>query len=167
MTRDAADAGLMMATLSLPDARDYASLAFEALDWAIRPAQLEGLRIGLMLEAGCGDRPTREVRAAVERAARDFEAAGARVEPLAPFLTQEMLDGLDHFWRTPSARSTSRALTPEKRAAMLPFIRDWAESADGFSGQHVFAASARSSRCARPRSPRRTGSTSCSRRPRR
>ena len=35
MTRNADDAGLMMATLTLPDVRDYASLKFEALDWAV------------------------------------------------------------------------------------------------------------------------------------
>ncbi len=136
LTRDAADAGLMMASLSLPDARDYASLAFEALDWAVKPAGIKGLRIGLMLEAGCGVLPSPEVSAAVERAARDFEAAGARVDPVAPFLTQEMLDGLDHFWRT-RALIDLNALVPEKRAAVLPFIRDWANSANGFSGQHV------------------------------
>ena len=127
----------MMATLSLPDARDYTSLEYRPLDWAIRPAPLAGLRVGLMLQAGCGDPPTAEVRAAVERAARDFEAAGARVEPLAPFLTQAMLDGLDHFWRV-RALIDMNALAPAKRAAVLPFIRAWAESADGFSGQHVF-----------------------------
>ncbi len=137
LVRDAADAGLMMATLSQPDARDYASLKFERLDWSILPADLKGLRVGLMLEAGCGVLPSREVRAAVERAAQDFEAAGARVEPLAPFLTQEMLDGLDHFWRT-RALIDLNALAPEKRETVLPFIRAWAESANGFSGQHVF-----------------------------
>src|SRR5271165_1729563 len=137
MTRSAADAALMMATLSLPDVRDYSSLKYEKLDWAVEPASLKGLRIGLMLEAGCGAPPTPQVRAAVERAARDFEAAGARIEPLKPFLTQEMLDGVDHFWRT-RALVDINALEPEKRAAVLPFIRDWAESADGFSGEHVF-----------------------------
>ena len=76
MTRTAADAALMMATLTQPDARDYTSLDDQALDWAIRPARLSGLKIGLLLEAGCGDAPTAEVRAAVELAARDFEAAG-------------------------------------------------------------------------------------------
>jgi aspartyl-tRNA(Asn)/glutamyl-tRNA(Gln) amidotransferase subunit A len=136
IVRDAADAGLMMAILSLPDPRDYASLAFERLDWAIRPAELQGLRIGLMLEAGCGVSPSREVREAVERAARDFEAAGALVEPLAPFLTQATLDGLDRFWRT-RALVDLEALTSGKREAVLPFIRVWAESARGFSGQHV------------------------------
>ncbi len=137
MTRAAADAGLMMATLTQPDPRDFASLQYEALDWAIRPANLRGLRIGLMLEAGCGAPPSPEVRQAVERAARDFEAAGARVDPLAPFLTQEMLDGLDHFWRT-RALIDLNALAPGKRKAVLPFIRAWAKSAEGFSGEHVF-----------------------------
>jgi len=137
ITRDAADAGLMMATLTLPDVRDYASLKYETLDWAVKPAELSGLRVGLLIEAGCGEKPSHEVSAAVERAARDFEAAGARVEPLAPFLTQEMLDGLDHFWRM-RALTDLEALAPEKRAAVLPFIRDWAESAQGFSGQDVF-----------------------------
>ena len=137
MTRDTADAALMMATLSLPDARDYTSLKFESLDWAVEPAKLEGLRVGLMLEAGCGDKAAPHVLAAVERAARDFERAGAVVEPLAPFLAQEMLHGLDHFWRMRSLIDIE-ALTPEKRAAVLPFIRDWAGSADGLSGRQVF-----------------------------
>ncbi len=126
MTRDAADAGLMMATLSLPDVRDYASLKYEKLDWTIEPAALKGLRVGLLLEAGCGVPPAPEVKAAVQRAARDFEAAGAHVEPLKPFLTQDMLDGLDRFWRA-RALSDIGALAPERRALVLPFIREWAE----------------------------------------
>ena len=64
-------------------------------------------------------------------------AAGALVEPLAPFLTQEMLDGLDHFWRMRSLIDIE-ALSPEKRATVLPFIRDWADSAHGLSGRQVF-----------------------------
>ncbi len=133
MTRSVADAALMMATLSLPDARDYTSLAYEALDWAIRPASLAGLKVGLMLEAGCGAPPSAEVRAAVERAAGDLAVAGAQVAPVAPFLTQEMLDGLDHFWRT-RALIDLNLLSPEKRASVLPFIRDWAEFGGRFFG---------------------------------
>jgi aspartyl-tRNA(Asn)/glutamyl-tRNA(Gln) amidotransferase subunit A len=137
MTRDAADAALLLATLSLPDVRDYASLKYEKLDWTVEPAPLKGLRVGLLMEAGCGVAPTPEVKAAVERAARDFEAAGAHVEPLKPFLTQDMLDGLDHFWRT-RALSDLNMLTANKRAEVLPFIREWAESVAGFSGVEVF-----------------------------
>ncbi|THD43005.1 MAG: amidase, partial [Bradyrhizobium sp.] len=88
LTRSVEDAALMMATLSLPDPRDYESLPPERLNWEIAPAELKGLRIGLLLEAGCGDKARPEVRLSVERAARDFAAAGAIVEPLAPFLTQ-------------------------------------------------------------------------------
>ena len=137
MTRDVDDAALMMATLSLPDVRDYASLKYERLDWIVEPAPLKGLRVGLLLEAGCGAPPRPEVKAAVERAAKDFEAAGAHVEPLKPFLTQDMLDGLDRFWRA-RALSDISALPAERRALVLPFIRDWAESAAGLSGVEVF-----------------------------
>jgi aspartyl-tRNA(Asn)/glutamyl-tRNA(Gln) amidotransferase subunit A len=128
MTRSVEDAALLMATLSRPDARDFMSLPPQEMDWRIRPASLRGLRIGLLLEAGCGVPPTPEVRGAIEATARDFALAGAVVEPLAPFLTQEMLDGLDRFWRMRSLIDI-RALPSERREKILPFIREWAESA--------------------------------------
>jgi Asp-tRNA(Asn)/Glu-tRNA(Gln) amidotransferase A subunit family amidase len=137
LTRSVPDAALMMATLSKPDARDYTSLPPQSLDWRVRPAELRGLRIGLLTAAGCGDPATAPVKAAVERAARDLAAAGAVVEPLAPFLTQEMLDGLDRFWRMRSLIDLG-ALPPERREKVLPFIRAWAESATGLSGEAVF-----------------------------
>jgi aspartyl-tRNA(Asn)/glutamyl-tRNA(Gln) amidotransferase subunit A len=138
LTRNVDDAALMMATLSLPDARDYTSLPPERLDWAIAPAPLKGARIGLVEEIGCGAAPDASVRAALARAAHDFEAAGAIVEPVGPFLSQEMLDGLDQFWRTRSMMDIA-ALAPEKREKVLPFIRAWAESARGLSGETVFS----------------------------
>jgi aspartyl-tRNA(Asn)/glutamyl-tRNA(Gln) amidotransferase subunit A len=137
MTRDAADAALLMATLSRPDIRDYSSLPPQEIGWRIEPASLRGLRIGLLLDAGCGVLPTPEVRAAVEAAARSFALAGAIIEPLAPFLTQEMLDGLDRFWRARAFNDLSE-LSAAKRASALPFIRAWAESAAGYTGQEVF-----------------------------
>jgi aspartyl-tRNA(Asn)/glutamyl-tRNA(Gln) amidotransferase subunit A len=137
ITRDVSDAALMMATLSRPDARDYASLRYEALEWAVAPAKLDGLKIGLLLDAGCGVPPTPAVKAAVERAARDFEAAGARVELLAPFLTAEMLEGLGRFWSTRQLTELE-ALTPERRASVTPFIREWAKQAEGLDGRAVF-----------------------------
>jgi len=137
LTRSVADGALMMATLAQADARDYTSLPPQSLDWRVRPAEPRGLRIGLLLDAGCGDPPTAEVGAAVERAARDLEAAGAIVEPLAPFLTQAMLDGLDRFWRMRSLIDL-RALPREKRDKVTPFIRAWTGSAADFDGETVF-----------------------------
>jgi Asp-tRNA(Asn)/Glu-tRNA(Gln) amidotransferase A subunit family amidase len=137
LTRSVADTALMMATLAQPDARDYMSLPPERLDWQIEPARLAGLRIGLLAEAGCGYPASAATRAAIERAAADFAAAGAIVEPLKPFLTQDMLDGLDRFWRM-RAFSDFRAMPQERRQKILPFVRAWGESAAGFDGETVF-----------------------------
>jgi aspartyl-tRNA(Asn)/glutamyl-tRNA(Gln) amidotransferase subunit A len=137
LTRSVADAALMMATLSQPDPRDYESLPPQPLDWTIAPAKLRGLKIGLLLDAGCGDKPRADVGAAIERAARDFAAAGAIVEPLAPFLTQDMLDGLDRFWRMRQLIEL-KAAPPERRAKTLAFIRAWADSAEGMSAETLF-----------------------------
>jgi aspartyl-tRNA(Asn)/glutamyl-tRNA(Gln) amidotransferase subunit A len=137
ITRTVDDAALMMATLAQPDARDFMSLPPQTLDWHIEPAKLGGLRIGMLLEAGCGYPTSAPTRAAVERAGRDFAAAGAVVEPLQPFLTQEMLDGLDRFWRM-RALVDFRTKPPQQREKILPFIRAWGESAADFSGEVVF-----------------------------
>jgi aspartyl-tRNA(Asn)/glutamyl-tRNA(Gln) amidotransferase subunit A len=137
MTRNVDDAALMMATLALPDERDYTSLPPQALDWRLVPARINGLKLGLVMEIGCGAKPGAETRAAVERAGRDFAAAGAIVEPVGPLFGQEMLDGLDLFWRTRSLIDLD-GLAPETRERVLPFIRAWAESARGLSGETVF-----------------------------
>jgi aspartyl-tRNA(Asn)/glutamyl-tRNA(Gln) amidotransferase subunit A len=138
MTRSVEDAALMMATLTLPDARDYMSMAPETLDWRVVPAKLKGVRIGLIMEIGCGQPPDPQVRQAIEQAARDFAGAGAIVEPVGPIFRQEMLDGLDQFWRTRSLMDMD-ALPAAKREKVLPFIRAWAESARGLSGETVFS----------------------------
>jgi aspartyl-tRNA(Asn)/glutamyl-tRNA(Gln) amidotransferase subunit A len=139
LTRSVADAALMMATLARPDpdARDYSSLPPEALDWRVKPIDWRGLKVGLLLEAGCGDKSTPPVKREIERAARDVAAAGAIVEPLAPFLSQETLDALDRFWRMRSLLDL-KALPAERRAKVLPFIRAWAEAAEGMSGEATF-----------------------------
>jgi aspartyl-tRNA(Asn)/glutamyl-tRNA(Gln) amidotransferase subunit A len=142
MTRTVADAAAMMQVLSLPDARDTMSLPYQMIDWAGFDAgvgKLKGLRIGLLLDAGCGLPVEPEVRAAVERAAQLLAQAGAVVEPMAPFLTRDMLDGMDHFWRMRSHVDLG-ALPPERRGLVLPYIQQWADSAAGMSGEAVFRA---------------------------
>ena len=139
MTRTVEDSALLMRVLSAPDARDHMSLPAQEIAWDDLNSDVKGLRIGLLLEAGCGALPEPEVNAAVSAAARAFEAAGAHVSAMRPFLTQAMLDGLDRFWRI-RALSDMSALAPEKRAAVLPFIRAWAEGARGLDAQQGFSA---------------------------
>jgi aspartyl-tRNA(Asn)/glutamyl-tRNA(Gln) amidotransferase subunit A len=137
MTRSVQDAALMMRVLSLPDARDTMSLPYQPISWTELARPIKGLRIGLMLDAGWGLPVEPEVRSAVEAAASAFAAAGARVEPLAPFMTRAMIDGMDRFWRCRSWMDIS-ALPPERQAKVLPFIREWARGGEGLTGEQVF-----------------------------
>ena len=98
---------------------------------------MRGLRIGLLLDAGCGLAVEPGIQAAVEEAARLLEKAGAVIEPMQPFMSQAMLDGMDHFWRTRSLVDM-KGLRADQRAKVLPYIRAWAESAAEFSGEQVF-----------------------------
>ncbi len=142
MTRTVADAALMMQVLSLPDARDSMSLPYQAIAWQQfeqGPDKLRGLRIGLLMDAGCGLAVEPEVRAAIERAAKIFEDAGALVEPMKPFMTPEMLDGMDHAWRMRSHIDLA-SLPADRQATVLPYIRQWADSAADMSGAQTFIA---------------------------
>jgi aspartyl-tRNA(Asn)/glutamyl-tRNA(Gln) amidotransferase subunit A len=137
MTRSVSDAALMMATLSLPDARDTMSLPYQTIDWWNLDRDVKGLRLGLMLDAGWGIAAEPEVRTTIEAAARAFEAAGAIVEPMPPFMTRAMIDGMDDFWRTRSWLDIS-ALPEARRAKVLPYISEWARGGEGLSGERVF-----------------------------
>ena len=143
MTRTVADSALYMEVLSRPDPRDHMSLPFEEIAWSALDRDVKGLRIGLHLDAGAGLPVDPEVRAAVEAAAKAFAAAGAIVEPLAPFLTRDMLDGQDRFWRA-RAYADIKDLPEERKAKILPFIRAWAESAAPFSGHDAYSGFAQS-----------------------
>jgi aspartyl-tRNA(Asn)/glutamyl-tRNA(Gln) amidotransferase subunit A len=124
MTRTVADAALLMAELSKPDWRDHMSLPAMRLDGQAPALEPRGLRIGLHLDAGAGLAVVAEVKASIEQAARRFAEAGAIVEPVAPFLTAEMLHLQDLFWRVRSWVDFS-ALSHERQARVLGFIADW------------------------------------------
>lgn len=135
LTRSVADAAVMLAVLAQPDARDPTQLP--PGDVAPRPLDVRGLRIGLMLDAGWGDAVQPDVAAAITAAARDFEQAGAVVEPLAGFTTRDMADGIDRFWRMRSWLDIS-ALPAAQRERVLPYILDWVVPAAGYDGATVF-----------------------------
>jgi aspartyl-tRNA(Asn)/glutamyl-tRNA(Gln) amidotransferase subunit A len=138
LTRTVHDAALAMAVLALPDARDPTSLPYQPIAWAaLDGIDLRGLRLGLWLDAGWGQAVEPEVRAALDAAANAFEGAGAIVEPLAPFTTRTMADGMDAFWRMRAWLDIS-ALPVERQARVLPYIRAWAEGGAALSGAQVF-----------------------------
>lgn len=137
MTRTVADAALMMRVLSQPDWRDATSLPAQDIDWDALEIDPRGLRLGLQLDAGWGMALDGQVRAVIEDAARRFEAAGAIVEPMPAFMTREMADGMDRFWRMRSWLDIS-ALPAERRERVLPYIRDWVERGAELTAAQVF-----------------------------
>ena len=137
MTRSVGDAALLMGVLSQPDARDPTRLAPQQIEWQKLDRDVRGLKIGLLMDAGWGLPVEPEVRAAVEAAARAFEAAGAVIEPLQSFMTRTMADGMDRFWRCRAWTEIS-ALPAARRRLVLPFIHAWASGAAGLSGEQVF-----------------------------
>ncbi len=132
ITRTVTDAALLMRTLAQPDARDYMALPYQEIDWRSLDADVAGRRLGLLLDIGVGTRPQPAVRAAIEAAAAEFERAGAVVEPVAPFLTVEMMAGLDRFFQARLWADLER-LAPERRAKILPFVVAWCRQAQGLS----------------------------------
>ena len=137
MTRTVADAALMMATLSLPDVRDTMSLPYQPIAWRELDREVRGLRLGLMMDPGWGLPLDVDVRSAVESAARAFEAAGAIVTPIGPFMTRAMVDGMDDFWRMRCWLDLS-ALPQERRDKVLGYIADWARGGAALSGEQVY-----------------------------
>jgi Asp-tRNA(Asn)/Glu-tRNA(Gln) amidotransferase A subunit family amidase len=142
MTRSVRDSAMLMSVIAGADRRDWMSLPHQPIDYA---AQLEGLaarglRIGLITDMKAGLPVDPQVSAALASAARALEAAGAIVEPLASFLTPQMLDGVCGFFEARSNLDIA-AMSAAQREAVLPFILEWSTwRADGFSGRDVMTA---------------------------
>src|SRR5689334_4612812 len=74
LTRTVADVALFMDVLSRPDPRDWTSLPAQELSWSDLAVDVSGLRVGLHLEAGCGEPVEPEIDAAVQAVADLFQA---------------------------------------------------------------------------------------------
>lgn len=138
MTRTVEDAALLLGVLSGSDDRDWTSLPPERLplDEAALDVDVRGRRLALHLDAGCGTPVAPEVARAVEHAAAVFQAAGAVVEPLPPFLDDALLADLDLFWRVRSWVDYA-ALTVDRKRRVLPFIVQWVHGGADVSGARV------------------------------
>lgn len=136
MTRTVDDAALMMSVLSRPDRRDGMSLPALEVNWKALEKSPRKLRIGLMLDAGSGQKVEKEVRETVVKAAKAFESAGAVITEIDGILTPEMLEGLDNFWRARTWDELSK-LSQADRGKTLPYILNWAEAGAKLSGVDV------------------------------
>jgi len=140
-TRGVASSAALMNLLSKPDARDFMSLPFEATDFSdIDGLKLKGLRIGFLPDMKVGLPVHPEVAAVAAAAAKALAGAGAIVEEMRSFLTEELADGMCRFFEARSYNDYAQ-LPPAKQAKVLPFIAEWSTwRAKDFSGRDVMAA---------------------------
>ena len=136
LTRTVEDAALLMQVLSRPDVRDWTSLLPAEIDWTDLEFEVRGIRVALQLDAGVGIAVQPEVARAVKESAAAFEAAGAIVETVDPFMTPAMLEDLDLFWRVRSWNDYS-ALSEDRQSAVLPFIVQWVHGGADVPGSRI------------------------------
>lgn len=136
MARSVGELAAVMAILSGFHPVDYTALPPLEVDWNHVDWDPRGRRVGLHLDAGCGGATDTTVAAAVERCAQHFADAGAVVEIVPAFMSQELLDSLDLFWRVRSWVDY-RGLDPEARARVLPYVANWCTGGADTSGAEL------------------------------
>jgi aspartyl-tRNA(Asn)/glutamyl-tRNA(Gln) amidotransferase subunit A len=140
MTRNVANATLLMNIIARPNSRDFMSLPTAQQDFAVENPSAKELKIGFLPDMGVGLAVQPEVRAAAEAAAAALAGAGCAVESIRSFLTEEMLDGVCRFFEARSHNDLAQ-LSAARRAKVLPFIAEWCTwRAGGFSGRDVMQA---------------------------
>ncbi len=138
MTRCVDDAAWLMQVLAQPDARDATSLPPHDIDWHEPLGSPNGLRVGVMMHAGCGMALDPQIAAAVEQAALLFAREGATITPVAAVLNQTILDGIDTYWRS-RLWGDIGAMAAERRDRILPYIREWVKKAEDVTGAQAIA----------------------------
>ncbi len=151
MTRDAADAALMMDVISGPDTRDWSGLApaegsyVDALggadgDRGDRGAGggVRGLRVAYSPSLGGQVAVRPGVAAAVRRAVEGLAALGAYVEEADPDFT-DPVEAFHTLWFSGAARVTQR-LGPDQRELLDPGLREICDRGERYSALDYLAA---------------------------
>ncbi|MGW0838394.1 amidase [Streptomyces prunicolor] len=139
MTRDAADAALLLDVIGVPDARDWSGLdrpptSFtEGLAGGVR-----GLRIAYSPSLGGQVAVRPAVAAAVRRGVERLAALGAYVEETDPDFS-DPVDAFHTLWFSGAARVTQK-LAPQQRELLDPGLRDICATGAGFSALDYLAA---------------------------
>ncbi|WP_019065824.1 amidase [Streptomyces hokutonensis] len=123
MTRDAADAALLLDVIGVPDARDWSCLDRRPGSFTEELAHgIQGLRIAYSPSLGGQVAVRPAVAAAVRRGVERLAALGAYVEETDPDLT-DPVDAFHALWFGGAARVTQK-LAPQQRELLDPELRE-------------------------------------------
>jgi aspartyl-tRNA(Asn)/glutamyl-tRNA(Gln) amidotransferase subunit A len=133
-TMSVRDAALMMNVLARPDARDWTSLPYDGVDYLKDldkgesnglNASVKGLRIAYSPTLGFAKNVHPEIAAAIDQAAKQFEALGASVEKVDPGF-EDPLDITTGLWFV-GAWTVWNTLTAAQQAVTDPDFKAEAE----------------------------------------
>ncbi|MEV6484999.1 amidase [Streptomyces sp. NPDC051576] len=123
MTRDAADAALMLDVIGVPDARDWSALDRHSGSFTAQLADgVRGLRIAYSPSLGGQVAVRPAVAAAVRRGVERLASLGAYVEETDPDFT-DPVDAFHALWFSGAARVTQK-LAPQQRELLDPGLRE-------------------------------------------
>ncbi|WP_328440434.1 amidase [Streptomyces sp. NBC_00444] len=122
MTRDAADAALLMDVIGGPDARDWSALAPAASFVQALAGGVRGLRVAYSPALGGQVAVRPAVAAAVRRAVERLAGLGAYVEETDPDFT-DPVDAFHTLWFSGAARVTQH-FGPHQRELLDPGLRE-------------------------------------------
>ncbi len=135
MTRSVADAALMLNVLSLPDARDWHALPYDARDYRVGLEDgVRGLRIAYSPDLGYA-KVDREIAALVSRAAQAFAELGAHVEEANPGFEDAQPLFTAHWF--PGAAYVVGGIPEAKRELVDPGLLDVARAGEQFSVKEI------------------------------
>ncbi|QEV18243.1 amidase [Streptomyces alboniger] len=139
MTRDAADAALMMDVITGPDARDWSQLAPGAGDFRARLGEgVRGLRVAYSPSLGGQVAVRPAVAAAVRRAVECLAAQGAYVEEADPDFP-EPVEAFQTLWFSGAARVVQH-MSHAQRELLDPGLREVCAQGARYSALDYLAA---------------------------
>ena len=139
MTRDAADAALLLDVIGVPDARDWSGLDRAPGSFTEALAEgIQGLRIAYSPSLGGQVAVRPAVAAAVRRGVERLAALGAYVEETDPDFS-DPVDAFHTLWFSGAARVTQK-LAPRQRELLDPGLREICVTGAGFSALDYLAA---------------------------
>ncbi|WP_416963846.1 amidase [Streptomyces sp. Agncl-13] len=139
MTRDAADAALLLDVIGVPDARDWSGLDRPPGSFSEGLANgVRGLRIAYSPSLGGQVAVRPAVAAAVRRGVERLAALGAYVEETDPDFS-DPVDAFHTLWFSGAARVTQK-LAPQQRELLDPGLREICATGAGFSALDYLAA---------------------------
>ncbi|GAA4285071.1 amidase [Brevibacterium daeguense] len=124
IARRVSDLVAAMDIIGRPDVRDYSQLPPLDGDYTVADYSVVGKRIAVLTDAGCGMPTDPEVAATVTAAAGLFEAEGAEVTSIEPFMDERLLNDIDRFWRVRSWADYKRLDSDDQRK-ILPYVAQW------------------------------------------